>query len=357
MLNTNQPLSAVTNEAYKEKMAEFDPAFVIPGEKKIRIMIGKSFIYNQQILQNLIHETSQNISLTADFWSSRSKHGYLGITAIWITPNFEIKDVMLNIEYVPAPHTAEIIADSFYKCIVSWNLKDRVTSITIDNGTNIVAAVRLLKEKPGCANIQRMPCASHTLQLAIGKGLIFVEVLIARVKRLIRFFGTQKQVERLIEVENKLGYEECLHLIQDVPTRWNSTYYAWDRLFFLKDAIVQLQADLYTSTNNEDKKDGKKLKNILLSDEEWELIDQLVNLLMPFENATREFSGGTYVTLSRMIDTIKELIFDLADPSVPLPISSSEDNTEEVIEPLTIEVDDEEIISNYTKRKISIKIL
>lgn len=76
MLNTNQPLSAVTNEAYKEKMAEFDPAFVIPGEKKIRIMIGKSFIYNQQILQNLIHETSQNISLTADFWSSRSKHGY-----------------------------------------------------------------------------------------------------------------------------------------------------------------------------------------------------------------------------------------------------------------------------------------
>ncbi|PKB93010.1 hypothetical protein RhiirA5_387453, partial [Rhizophagus irregularis] len=80
------------------------------------------------------------------------------------------------------------------------------------------------------------------------------------------------------------------------------------------------------------------------------------NLLMPFENATCEFSGGTYVTLSRMIDTIKELIFDLADPSVLLPISSSEDNTEEeVIEPLTIEVDDEEIISNYTKRKISIK--
>lgn len=50
-----------------------------------------------------------------------------------------------------------------------------------------------------------------------------------------------------------------------------------------------------------------------------------------------------------MIDTIKELIFDLADPSVALPINSS------VIEPLTIEVDDDEIISNYTKRKISIK--
>jgi hypothetical protein len=166
-------------------MAEFDPAFVIPGEKKIRTMIGRSFNHSQQILQNLINKTSQNVSLTADFWSSRSKHGYLGITAVWITPIFEIKDVMLEIEYIPAPHTSETIANSFYKFISSWNLKNRVTSITIDNGANMVAAVRSLKEKPGCINIQHMPCASHTLQLAIGKGLAYAEVLIARAKRLI----------------------------------------------------------------------------------------------------------------------------------------------------------------------------
>lgn len=131
MLKTNQPLSAVTNEAYKEKMAELDPAFVIPGEKKIRTMIGKSFNHNQQTLQNLINETSQSISLTADFWSSRSKHGYLGITAVWITPKFEIKDVMLEIEYIPAPHTSETIANSFKKFVSSWHLKNRVTSIPL----------------------------------------------------------------------------------------------------------------------------------------------------------------------------------------------------------------------------------
>ena len=32
---TNQPLSAVTNDAYKEKMAKFDPSFIVPGEKKL----------------------------------------------------------------------------------------------------------------------------------------------------------------------------------------------------------------------------------------------------------------------------------------------------------------------------------
>ncbi|PKB96144.1 hypothetical protein RhiirA5_435363 [Rhizophagus irregularis] len=80
------------------------------GEKKIRTMIGKSFTHNQQILHNIINETSQNISLTADFRSSRPKHGYLRITVVWITPTFEIKDVMSEIEYIPAPHTTETIA-------------------------------------------------------------------------------------------------------------------------------------------------------------------------------------------------------------------------------------------------------
>ncbi|GES72667.1 hypothetical protein RCL_jg15336.t1 [Rhizophagus clarus] len=142
-------------------------------------MIGKSFNCNQQIPQNLIHETLQNISLTADFWSSRSKHSYLGVTAVWITPNFEIKDMFLLV-------------------------------------------------------------------------------------------GTQRIMLGIVY------------------------------------PIVQLRTDLYTSTNNEDKKDGKKLKNILLSDEKWELIDQLVKKML---------LANFQVTLNRMINTIKELIFELADHS------------------------------------------
>ena len=50
----------------------------------------------------------------------------------------------------------------------------------------------------------------------------------------------------------------------------------------------------------------------MLSEEEWELLDKLIDLLSPFEGATRYFSGGTYVTLSKMMLTIKEFTFDLA---------------------------------------------
>ncbi|PKY36657.1 hypothetical protein RhiirB3_459800, partial [Rhizophagus irregularis] len=195
----------------------------------------------------------------------------------------------------------------------------------------MVASIPFLKIKPGCSDILRLPCTAHTLQLAIIKGLALVEVLVARVRRLVRFFVTQKQVERLTAVQKKLGYNEVLHLIQDVPTH------------------------LITSSIREEKNNGAKLKKIMLSDSEWELIDQLVTLLMPFEEETRKFSGGTYVTLSRMISTIKELIFDLAGdfPSDNTTNLSYEDNEE--VNTFPIETNDEEVISDFTNKKISIK--
>nr|CAG8636594.1 13142_t:CDS:1 [Entrophospora candida] len=150
-------------------------------------------------------------------------------------------------------------------------------------------------------------------------------------------------------------YIKALKLVQDASTRWNSSYYAFDCLYFLKDAIIQLQTDLYTSTNREEKKDGNKLRKIMPSDEEWNLIDELITLLMHFEQATCEFSGGSYVTLSKMVQTIKELIFNLGDFYEVLDeTTTSEFN--DLYETNSIpDIDDEEVLSNYSKKKISIK--
>ncbi len=107
---------------------------------------------------------------------------------------------MLEIKYAPSPHTANVVAELLYECISSWDLNEHVTAIVTDNGSNMKVAFPILTQKNQCEAIQRLPCTAHTLQLAIGKGLAPVEILIARAKRLINFFSTQKQVERLEEV-------------------------------------------------------------------------------------------------------------------------------------------------------------
>jgi len=113
-----------------------DPQFTIPGEKKIRMMIACSYGYNRDKLKLLL-KTAQSISLTTDLWSSRSKHGYLGLTATWINKEFEIIDVLLEISYFPAPHTAEAIADVINNSIKKWKIEDCVIIITTDNGSNM----------------------------------------------------------------------------------------------------------------------------------------------------------------------------------------------------------------------------
>lgn len=77
--------------------------------------------------------------------------------------------------------------------IKEWNLTNKVFVITTDNGANIIKAIRYMNR------IKCLPCTSHTLQLVVGKGLNFVKVLIARAKRLIYFFMSSKQSERLVE--------------------------------------------------------------------------------------------------------------------------------------------------------------
>jgi len=64
----------------------------------------------------------------------------------------------------------------------------------------MIATFPFLNQKDGCKNIQHFFCTTHTIQLAIEKGLAPAEILIARAKRLINFFQYQKQVERLKEV-------------------------------------------------------------------------------------------------------------------------------------------------------------
>src|SRR5437016_66736 len=53
----------------------------------------------------------------------------------------------------------------------------------------------------------------------------------------------------------------------------------------------------------------------MLNDNEWELLDELCNILAPFEKATRDFSGNTYVTSSQIFPIITSLTNSLKSPS------------------------------------------
>jgi len=308
LIDNNQPFNLVTNEAFRKFLNALNPSFNIPCENTIQILLESAHQYTEQKLRSLLETDAISVSLTTDFWTSRSQKGYIGIICSWISTNFEPKESLLALEYVPFPHTAEKICESLINTIRSWNLEYKVMSVTTDNGSNMVKAMKLLKQE--FPNTERIACAAHTLQLVVNKGLKSSEELqrlILRAKRLITFLRKPKQCEHLLAVQQELNYDKILKPIQEVSTRWNSVFYAFERLLELQHAIIFLPSRLKADKNKENNKDGKKLDSIMLSSKEWETLSEIIEILDLFEEITSILSGQNYVTLSLVYPFIKKL--------------------------------------------------
>ncbi|CAI6368031.1 unnamed protein product [Macrosiphum euphorbiae] len=74
-------------------------------------------------------------------------------------------------------------------------------------------------------------------------------------------------------------------LMQDISTRWNSTYYMLERFVELEDAIRGTLGLLDNPPQT-------------LSADEWKITKELIQVLRPFEEATKAVSGSKYMTAS-----------------------------------------------------------
>jgi hypothetical protein len=105
----------------------------------------------------------------------------------------------------------------------------------------------------------------------------------------------------------------------DISTRWNSSYYAWDRLIKIKAYIQALVPELINSLDLDAKKDGKHLEHIILTSDEWDFLQELILILGPFEEATCYLGGAKYITCSTInpiIEQIKNLLLSPDSPSI-----------------------------------------
>src|SRR6266498_1129170 len=201
IVKDNQPLSIRDDEGFREFVEDLDPYYELPSDKKVKELLAKGYNYCKQEIVCLFEQGVTSCSLTLDLWTSRSRAGYLGVTCSFVNAQFELHEAILAIQYLKYPHTSETIVECLNQIIHEWNLDGKVFTITTDNRSNMVKVGKLLKNYN---NITRFPCTAHTLQLVVGKGLLPAERLVARAKRLINFFTTPKQTERLVEVQKSM---------------------------------------------------------------------------------------------------------------------------------------------------------
>jgi hypothetical protein len=200
-----QPLIIVQSESFRKFIKDLDPAFTIPGTKLVKQIIHKSYNYTFPTIQEFVKKNSISVCLTLDMWTGKNRQGFLGITCSFLDKNYILHEVIITIEHVRYPHTAEHISDTVLAILDEWELRDKAYIVVTDNGSNMKKAVEDMELV--AKNIKWQPCTAHTLQLVVGKGLSLVKLLVLRAKRLIDFFLRPKQSERLEEIQKKSQFQ------------------------------------------------------------------------------------------------------------------------------------------------------
>ena len=133
-------------------------------------MLGSAYTWSKEQLQSLLKSTAITVHLTTDLWTSKSRHGYLDVTATWLTPDFKFQEALLTCNHLPYPHTGEVICDELFQILEDWNLTSTTFTVATNNGMNMIKAVHLLKEDY-LEQIQCQLCIAHTLQFSVTEGL------------------------------------------------------------------------------------------------------------------------------------------------------------------------------------------
>ncbi|KAL0148574.1 hypothetical protein M9458_056121, partial [Cirrhinus mrigala] len=139
----------------------------------------------------------------------------------------------------PQRHTADEIAAALHEIFRDFNIENKVGCVVTDNAANMVAAVKKLV-------LRHMPCFTHTLNLIVKDGLSAVAELTEtreKVKRIVGHFKSScVSMEKLSKYQREMKLPEY-KLVQEVETRWNSTYLMLERFLAVK---VPLSAALST---------------------------------------------------------------------------------------------------------------
>ena len=132
---------------------------------------------------------------------------------------------------MPCPHTAEVICDTLYKCLQSWDIDRRVSTVTLDNCSTNDSMVGLMETRLGASHmllrgkVLHMRCCAHILNLIVKDGTqIIAESIIAIRESVAYWIATPKRYEKFEKtaMDENVKLDRAMNL--DCKTRWKSTF-------------------------------------------------------------------------------------------------------------------------------------
>lgn len=270
----NQPFSVVQDTGFNRLIKTLEPRYVLPSRKYFSESIVPDIKekINAKLAEMLVDVPY--LSLTTDIWSSSSaQESLISLTAHWVTAEFNRVAAVLHAHKFEGSHTGEYICEKLEDMLKNWGIsKARVHLIIHDNASNMMKGSREAK-------LPSMGCFAHTLQLVVNEGVLsqraVIDILAISRKIVGHFKHSTLAYHRLNEIQDKLSMDNH-RLVQDEPTRWNSTLYMLQSIYKQKMALAAYATE-YDSIS-------------MLTTYQLELVRKIIAVLEPVEEITKLIS-------------------------------------------------------------------
>ncbi len=245
-----QPVSIVEDSGFQQFVNVLDPKYTAPSRRTImRESLPMIYETKKKALMELLSLTNW-CTITTDLWTSRTTMGYITVTCHFITPDWVIKSPVLATRHVSESHTIVNLSKELTKITDDWQITSKIHCATTDGASNIKGAIRTNQWN-------NLVCFAHNLNLVVTCAIsevLEIKEIINAVKKMVTFFHkSSNAAEKLKELQKRLSLPEH-RLIQQVETRWNSTFYMLERYIEQAEAIrtvlcVQDRNDLVLSSD------------------------------------------------------------------------------------------------------------
>jgi hypothetical protein len=163
---------SVEHPSFIEFVKYLNNKATLPKRQKLRDLLEVKY----SSVQNSIREQLQHvnrISIAIDAWTSPNHLAFLGITAYYITPDWNIKEILLGFRRIKGRHSGKNFARLIQNTLCRYGLQRKLLAVTADNVTTNDTARKEIASALKQFNVNwdseqgTINCMAHVIQLVV----------------------------------------------------------------------------------------------------------------------------------------------------------------------------------------------